>query len=88
MSNLAPGSYLVASHGTADHAPAALRERIVGSMRYGSIYPRTRAEFSRFFDGLELVEPGVVSTPDWRSADGPRLTPFEASAWCAVGRAG
>jgi len=27
---------------------------------------RTRSAFSRFFTGLDLVEPGIVATPDWR----------------------
>lgn len=27
---------------------------------------RTHAEVSRFFEGLELVEPGVVPVQDWR----------------------
>ena len=26
---------------------------------------RTRPDFERFFDGLEMVEPGVVPLPDW-----------------------
>lgn len=31
---------------------------------------RTRAEIARFFDGLALVEPGLVPTPLWRSEEG------------------
>jgi S-adenosyl methyltransferase len=27
---------------------------------------RTRPEWERFFDSLELVEPGIVPLPDWR----------------------
>ena len=27
---------------------------------------RTQAEVSRFFDGLDLAEPGVVPVQDWR----------------------
>jgi len=46
---------------------------------------RTRAEVTRFFDGLELLEPGVVVVPQWR----PR-TRAEAEAhsgmWGGVGR--
>jgi hypothetical protein len=30
------------------------------------IYPRSRAEITRMFDGYELVEPGIVYTPEWR----------------------
>jgi S-adenosyl methyltransferase len=32
----------------------------------GSGRMRTRAEITAFFDGLELVDPGVVFLPDWR----------------------
>ncbi|HEX8865318.1 MAG TPA: SAM-dependent methyltransferase, partial [Lentzea sp.] len=27
---------------------------------------RTHAEVSRFFDGMELLEPGIVPVNDWR----------------------
>jgi hypothetical protein len=46
---------------------------------------RSHAEVARFFDGLDLVEPGVVQISKWR----PR-SEFEAQAtaalWGAVGR--
>jgi len=45
--------------------------------------PRTRAEFSRFFDGLDLVEPGVVPLPRWRALAGPGQ---RIPAYAAVGR--
>lgn len=32
---------------------------------------RTVDEIIGYFDGLELVEPGVVPTPHWRSEPGP-----------------
>jgi O-methyltransferase involved in polyketide biosynthesis len=35
-----------------------------------TLVPRSRAELARFFDGLELVEPGLVFVDDWRP-DGP-----------------
>ena len=41
-----------------------------------------------FFDGLDLVEPGVVSCPRWRpsvSSLGGTL-PAEIDAFCGVGR--
>jgi hypothetical protein len=30
------------------------------------IVPRTREDITRMFDGFELVEPGIVYTPEWR----------------------
>jgi hypothetical protein len=31
---------------------------------------RTKTEILRLFDGLELVEPGLVAVPDWRPDPG------------------
>ncbi|WHT22656.1 SAM-dependent methyltransferase [Crossiella sp. CA-258035] len=69
---LAPGSYLALSHFTADSRPAEMAA-MVEVMRKSSdpIHPRDRAEFTSFFDGFELLKPGVVPTADWRPA-GPR----------------
>ena len=47
---------------------------------------RSRAEFSAFFDGLELVEPGVVSVPLWRPDPDPFGSPAEVDALCGVAR--
>jgi S-adenosyl methyltransferase len=35
---------------------------------------RTKAETERFFDGLDLVEPGVVKVTEW-NLDGPPVDP-------------
>jgi hypothetical protein len=85
---LPAGSFLVVSHGTADHAPAQLRAKVIDGIKHGAIYPRTRDEVERFFNGLDLVEPGVVSVADWRPDDEsqPRLTPAETATYGAVGR--
>ncbi|MGV9779648.1 SAM-dependent methyltransferase, partial [Streptosporangium sp. NPDC003464] len=69
---IAPGSYLAVSHAVSDMRPettaklAALyqdRGSVTGPRR-GNL--RTGAEVGRFFDGLALVEPGVVYVPRWR----------------------
>ena len=80
------GSYLVASHGTADYVAPEVQAQLVEAMRHGAMYPRSRAGFARFFDGLELVEPGVSPVADWRPEPGEHLSPAEASAWAAVAR--
>ncbi|MRT44775.1 SAM-dependent methyltransferase, partial [Xylella fastidiosa subsp. multiplex] len=47
--------------------------------------PRTRDEVGRFFDGTELLDPGVVELPDWRP--GPEDKPAPGlPMWCGVGR--
>lgn len=64
-SALPSGSYLVLSHGTFDlHPEDELRVREF----YGTKIPlrlRSRSEVEPFFDGLELVEPGLVIGSDW-----------------------
>ncbi len=67
VSALAPGSYLVLSHGVEDPTLAGRDE--VDRLYETSSTPgvrRTPAEIERFFGGLEFVEPGLVWTPQWR----------------------
>ena len=89
MSALAPGSYLVCSHVTPEIDPDSMHA-IVQNYRDGGIWAgaRTASEFGRlFFDGLELVPPGVVLITDWRPAPGELRPPDnEVMANGAVGR--
>jgi hypothetical protein len=60
------GSYLVWNDGSdtsAEAREAATRERETETASY---HLRTADEVSRFFEGLELVEPGIVSVTLWR----------------------
>lgn len=64
---LAPGSLLVLSHATADEAT----DRAAGHLALyrdtaTPMSMRPHAEVLRFFDGYELVEPGLVPLPRWR----------------------
>lgn len=63
-----PGSYLVVSHITPDDvAPDAGRKaQAVYADATAQAHPRTRDSVTRFFDGLELTEPGVVSVSAWQ----------------------
>jgi SAM-dependent methyltransferase len=64
---LAPGSHLALSHFTADTRPEEMAAMVqVMTKSKDPIHPRSRAEFTALFDGFELVEPGIVSTADWR----------------------
>ena len=47
---------------------------------------RTRGDVTRFFDGLELVEPGVVQPPHWRPGRGTFVPGHDVTAWCGVAR--
>lgn len=46
---------------------------------------RDRAEIVWFFDGLQLLEPGVVQPQQWRPEPG-MLSPPQVTAWCGVAR--
>lgn len=61
----APGSYLALSHFTADKMPprAIQAGQDVYERATESIYPRTREQVLRFFDGLELVPPTNGAEP-------------------------
>jgi hypothetical protein len=67
MDAVPSGSYLVLSHGASDFGDETVS---AGVQRYNQhsatpIRARSRAEVSRFFDGLELVPPGVVALGTW-----------------------
>jgi SAM-dependent methyltransferase len=70
---LAPGSYLVVCHGTYEDRPAvtqALDKVYKGSVQ-ASGGARSRADILRFFDGLDLVDPGLVYVGQWRPGPHP-----------------
>jgi len=67
---LAPGSYLVISHGTTDGQPAHVREAMSHyAQTTAPFVPRSHAEILRYFDGFDLVEPGLVNASLWRPFD-------------------
>ncbi|MFD4031942.1 SAM-dependent methyltransferase [Streptomyces sp. NPDC058637] len=67
LDRLPSGSYLVLSHTTGDFDPeGAAQARALYKARGMTLRPRSRAELTAFFDGLELVEPGVSLSADWR----------------------
>ncbi len=67
---LSPGSYFLISNFLDDDEPRAKelqRAFLEGGLGTGRF--RTWAEQQRFFDGLEMVEPGLVYANDWRPDD-------------------
>jgi len=44
---------------------------------------RDRAAITHFFDGLQLLEPGVVQPQQWQPEPGVR-SPSQVTAWCGV----
>lgn len=50
-------------------------------------YVRPVAEIAGFFEGLELVRPGVVRVPEWRpERSGGAELDTAVDAYCGVGR--
>jgi S-adenosyl methyltransferase len=84
---VAPGSYLVISHVSADHISAAAAEQAQAAYAGASApgVARTREQVAGFFAGLEMVAPGLVDVSGWRSAHlGP--PPGPAVVYAGVGR--
>jgi trans-aconitate methyltransferase len=84
-----PGSYLAISIPASDIQPEALAE-LVRRVNKGipgiTATLRSHAEVTRFFDGLELLEPGVVPVNYWRPGPGGPDPEGELAAYAAVGR--
>jgi S-adenosyl methyltransferase len=85
---LAPGSYVVISHGTTDHQPPHVAEAMEHyNQTTAPFRPRSYAEVSAFFDGLDLIDPGLVHIPLWRP-DAPEDAgdhPDQIAAYGGVG---
>jgi hypothetical protein len=92
---LAGGSYLALSHWTNDNKPTVAAHTVseVGQQAASGSFPRSKAEFRAFFDGLEIVPPYQGAAPDvtwvglWGCED-PVLADSDGSRWlyCAVAR--
>lgn len=86
---LPSGSYLALSHTTSDGDPRVDEAARAGySNATSSAQNRTRSQVVSFFDGLELVEPGLVWLPEWRPDEetGMRSNPRDSMFWCGVAR--
>ena len=89
MDALPAGSHLTVSHLASDVLDESTHQSLQSSTAphfQQQFTSRTNEQVSRFFAGLDLVEPGVVRLEEWRpdpQADGETR---ESIAWCAVGR--
>ncbi|MFF4236079.1 SAM-dependent methyltransferase [Actinomadura geliboluensis] len=83
------GSHLAIAHPTGEVEGEAAQQAVDMSNQAGvaTMRLRSRAELERFFTGLDLLEPGVVSCSQWRPAvsglDGP---PKPVYQFCGLGR--
>ena len=82
------GSYLVITHPASDLLPGTQGE---ASRRYNQNVAthqtlRSKAEVARFFDGFELLEPGLVQWHLWRPEAGDAAPDDFKSGHCGVAR--
>lgn len=86
MDSLPSGSYLVVGDGANTSEKMVEGARIRNQTAKPPYHVRSPEQIAGYFDGLELVEPGVVSISWWRtepSASGP---PAETPAYGGIGR--
>ena len=82
-----PGSYLALSHPAKDLYSASMAKMAdsLNQLMAEKVTHRDRPAVTRFFDGLELVEPGVVQASKWRpSSEVEAASP--AALWAGVAR--
>ncbi|MGW5640551.1 SAM-dependent methyltransferase [Streptomyces sp. NPDC003832] len=87
----APGSLLILTHASYEGIPLSA-ERAEGAMGVykdirNPLIMRSRDEIARFFEGYDMVEPGLVPMPHWRSDTAPEdEDPWAFSGFAGVGR--
>jgi hypothetical protein len=86
VATLPPGSYLVLSHAASDLFTEQA-EQVTAEYAKGGIELafRTRDQVGRFFEGLELVPPGLVTATEW-GAPGELPEPEESGIYAGVAR--
>jgi hypothetical protein len=89
MAAVPPGSYLVMTHVAGDMQGHAARATAAASrlsqIMAQRVTPRSQAQVARFFDGLELIEPGIVPIQQWHPDSDAEAT-ARAAMWGGVGR--
>ena len=85
---LPSGSYLALAHPTAEVHTEAMTAAVASWNEQGSapMKLRNREQLLRFFKGLELLEPGVVSCSRWRAAQPEIGEIVDVTQFCGVAR--
>jgi trans-aconitate methyltransferase len=89
---LPPGSHLAMTHATLDFGDQTSTnanteaQRLWNQQATETITPRTRQQITRYFDGLHLIEPGLVSLPHWRPEPNRFGQPAAVAGYCAIGK--
>ncbi|WP_371655823.1 MULTISPECIES: SAM-dependent methyltransferase [unclassified Streptomyces] len=88
---LAPGSLLILTHAAYEGIPLS-EDRAGGAVGVyrnirNPLVMRTSDEIATFFDGFEMVAPGLVQMPMWRPESSPEQEdPYAFSGFAGVGR--
>jgi S-adenosyl methyltransferase len=87
MAAVPAGSYLALSQVASDIQPEQMAEaaRRYNRLAHETQRHRNRAEVTRFFDGLDLVEPGLVPVQQWRPGS-EMETRARSAMWGGVAR--
>jgi hypothetical protein len=84
---LPSGSCLAITHPSGDFDPAAAEgARAVAAQAGVTLLPRPQGEVARFFEGLEMLDPGLVPVPAWRPDADDGVDPRSVYYWAGVGR--
>jgi O-methyltransferase involved in polyketide biosynthesis len=86
MDALPSGSYLAIADGVTGTGPVSEAQRRYNDEAALPYHLRRPDELASFFDGLDLIEPGVVACPRWKPDALGRAAPEEAAAYCGVAR--
>ncbi|MER6088458.1 SAM-dependent methyltransferase [Streptomyces bluensis] len=89
MAGLPSGSHLVISDGTATSEGMIAASEAYNASGAVPYHVRSIGDVAGFFDGLELVDPGIVQVPEWRPDSSGSAGPAAAvavDAYCGVGR--
>jgi trans-aconitate methyltransferase len=86
MDAVPPGSCLALSHVASDIDPEQIAEATarLNQLSHQHFTLRDHAQVLGFFDGLELLEPGVVRVEEWRALE--LETQYRSAMWGGVGR--
>ncbi|NMO50746.1 SAM-dependent methyltransferase [Actinoplanes sp. TBRC 11911] len=90
VDSLPSGSYLALSHGTMDFSTpegVAAYEKMFAAGGT-DVRARSKATIDEYFDGLEIVDPGIVAVSDWRPEDRAEERPVstDLGIYAVVGR--
>jgi hypothetical protein len=84
LGDLAPGSYLVVADGVNTNQAGNEAQDRYNQQSPVPYHLRSPAQLAAFFDGLQLVEPGVVPCSQWRPDPEAGIEPPQMAVYCGV----